>query len=58
MNAALAKVHGKGTDYYAARKEWCDQWPDWDERSTHCFNKESLKIECDNGKCPACNPQQ
>jgi hypothetical protein len=58
VNAALAKVHGKGTNYYAARKEWCEQWPDWEERNTHCFNKESLKIECNNVKCPACIPQQ
>jgi hypothetical protein len=57
-NAALTKVHGKGADFFDTRKEWCEQWSDYEERRTHCFKKESLQIECDNGRCPACNPQQ
>ena len=58
MNAAVAREHGKGANFLEARKEWCEQWPDWEERKTHCFIKESLNLECNNSKCPACNSQQ
>ena len=56
-SAALAKVHGEDAEYFDTRREWCEQYP-YKERHIHCFNKESLKTECDNGRCPACHPRQ
>jgi hypothetical protein len=58
MNAAVTREHGKGAKFLDARSEWCEQWPDWEEQRKHCFSQESLNRECDNSRCPACNPQQ
>ena len=58
MNAAVTREHGKGAKFLDARREWCEQWPDWEEQRKHCFIKESPNLECDNSRCPACNPQQ